>query len=44
MVEIHMGIPEMEDFWNALTEKVSLGTASVSKLPPHIMLLTKHRS
>ena len=28
MFEIHMGIPEMEEFWDALTEKVSSGKAS----------------
>jgi len=28
MFEIHMGVPEMEAFWNALTEKVSSGKAS----------------
>lgn len=28
MHSIHMGVPEMEDFWNGLTEKVKAGTAS----------------
>ena len=31
MFEIHMGVPEMEEFWNALTEKVSSGKASKSE-------------
>ena len=30
MFKIHMGVPEMEEFWNTLTEKVSLGVASKS--------------
>jgi hypothetical protein len=25
MFEIHMGVPEMEDFWNSLVDKVSSG-------------------
>ena len=28
MIEIHMGIPEMEEFWNGLTNKVKFGKAS----------------
>ena len=32
MFEIHMGVPEMEEFWNALTEKVSSGKASKSEV------------
>ena len=32
MFEIHMGVPEMEEFWNALTEKVSSGRASKSEV------------
>ena len=32
MFEIHMGVPEMEDFWNALTEKVFSGKASKVRL------------
>ncbi len=28
MFEIHMGVPEMEDFWNSLVDKVSSGKAS----------------
>ena len=32
MFEIHMGVPEMEDFWNALTEKVFSGKASKSEV------------
>lgn len=28
MFSIHMGVPEMEDFWNCLTERVSSGKAS----------------
>ena len=30
MFVIHMGVPEMEEFWNTLTERVSDGTASKS--------------
>lgn len=28
MFEIHMGIPEMEEFWNNLIEKINSGLAS----------------
>lgn len=28
MFAIHMGVPEMEEFWNALVDKVSAGRAS----------------
>ena len=28
MFEIHMGVPEMEEFWNSLSGKVSSGLAS----------------
>ena len=28
MFDIHMGVPEMEQLWNDLTEKVTLGKAS----------------
>ena len=32
MFEIHMGIPEMEEFWNHLTENVAAGTASKAEV------------
>lgn len=32
MFEIHMGVPEMEEFWNTLTENVSSGNASKSDI------------
>lgn len=32
MFEIHMGVPEMESFWNDLTEKISSGKASKNEV------------
>lgn len=32
MFEIHMGIPEMEEFWNGLTNKIKSRTASRSEI------------
>jgi hypothetical protein len=32
MFQIHMGVPEMEEFWNALQEKVTSGSASKDEI------------
>ena len=38
MFDIHMGVPEMEAFWNNLTEKVSSGKASKKDLKQYNLI------
>ena len=32
MFQIHMGVPEMEEFWNTLQKKVTSGTAGKDEI------------
>ena len=38
MFAIHMGVPEMEEFWNALVDKVSAGRASKDEVRSYNLL------
>ena len=38
MFSIHMDVPEMEDFWNHLTERVSSGKASKGEVKQYFLI------
>ncbi len=38
MFVIRMGVPEMEEFWNGLTEKVTSGKASKAELKQYTLI------
>ena len=38
MFSIHIGVPEMEDFWNHLTERVSSGKASKGEVKQYFLI------